>query len=260
MIRKVDHLFAVISIIGFSLFLHVTFMRKTTTLLTLCWCCSLIGTVVAAPNDPQPSITVMGTGEVLEKPDMARVNIGVVTQLETASASLRQNTEAVEKVLATLNKFKIAEADIQTSNFSIGPQYDYNRSGQPPRLVGYRVTNQVRIAVRNIEDLGALLDELVSAGSNQINDVRFDIDEVAAHEDTARRMAVSDARRKATLYAQEAGVQLGSVIKVEEMSGPVVMPQMGMQMAAEARAVPIAPGRQTVRQQVRVTFAIEAEQ
>lgn len=226
----------------------------------MCWCCSLVGTVVAAPADLQPAITVMGTGEVLEKPNMARVSIGVVTQLETASASLRQNSEAVEKVVATLKEFKIAENDIQTSNFSIGPQYDYNHSGQPPRLVGYRVTNQVRIAVRRIEDLGALLDELVSAGSNQINDVRFDIDEVSAHEDTARRMAMSDARRKATLYAQEAGVELGSVLKVEEMSGPVVMPQMGMAMAQEARAVPIAPGRQIVRQQVRVTFAIEAEQ
>jgi uncharacterized protein YggE len=241
-------------------------MRKTTTLLILCWCSSLfgsfslVGTVVAAPADPQPAITVMGTGEVLEKPNMARVNIGVVTQLETASASLRQNTEAVEKVLATLNEYNIAESDIQTSNFSIGPQYDYDRSGQPPRLVGYRVTNQVRIAVRRIEDLGALLDGVIAAGSNEINDVRFDIDEVGAHEDTARRMAMSDARRKATLYAQEAGVRLGSVLKVEEMSGPVVMQQMDISMAAEARAVPIAPGRQIVRQQVRVTFAIETGQ
>jgi uncharacterized protein YggE len=240
-------------------------MRKKATLLILCCCCCLIasfflvGNVFAAPNDPQPSITVMGTGEVLEKPDMARISIGVVTQLETASASLRQNTEAVEKVLATLKDHEIADDDVQTSHFSISPQYDYNRSGQPPRLVGYRVTNQVRVAVRRIEDLGDLLDDVVTSGSNQINEVSFDIDEVAALEDAARRIAVSDARHKATLYAQEAGVRLGPVLQVEEISGPVVMPQMAMAMAEQARAVPIAPGRQVVRQEVRVTFAIETE-
>lgn len=237
-------------------------MKKTTTSLILGSCCCLIasfflaGAALAAPDDAQASITVTGTGEVLERPDMARVSIGVVTQLETAAASLRQNSEAVATVLATLKEHNIADDDVQTSSFNISPQYDYNRANQPPRLVGYRVTNQVRVAVRRIEDLGKLLDDVVSSGSNQINDVQFDIAEVTALEDSARRQAMSDAQRKASLYAQEAGVRLGPVLNVEEMSGPVVMPQMGITMAQEARAVPIAPGRQVVRQQVRVTYAI----
>ncbi len=241
-------------------------MKKTTALLILCSYSCLIaslfltGTALAAPDDAQSSITVMGTGEVLERPDMARVSIGVVTQLDTASASLRQNTEAVEKVFATLKDYEIADDDIQTSNFSISPEYDYNRANQPPRLVGYRVTNQVRVAVRRLEDLGKLLDEVVSAGSNQINEVIFDIDEVTALEDAARRSAMSDAQRKATLYAQEAGVRLGPVQKVEEVFGPVARPQYSMAMAEQARAVPIAPGRQSISQVVRVTYAIETGQ
>lgn len=240
-------------------------MKRTKTILILC-CCSLftsmalVGTVLAATDDPQPSITVMGTGEVFEKPDMARVNIGVVTQLETAAASLRQNTDAVEKVLQTLKDHNIADDDIQTSNFSVGPQYDYGRQGEPPRLIGYRVSNEVSVAVRRLDDLGALLDEVVSAGSNQINGVMFEIAELASLEDAARRAAVNDARRKANLYAQEAGVELGAVLKVEEMSGPVARPQMGMAMAEQARAVPVAPGRLVVRQAVRVTFAIGNDQ
>ncbi len=238
-------------------------MRRKETFRILHYCYCLLGIflladiVDAASIDTQPSITVIGEGEVLEKPDMARVNIGVVTQLETAAASLRQNTEAVEKVLQTLKDHNIADDDIQTSNFSVGPQYDYARQGEPPRLIGYRVSNEVRVAVRRLEDLGALLDEVVSAGSNQVNGVMFEIAEVASLEDAARRAAVSDARRKAMLYAQEAGVELGAVLKVEEMSGPVARPQMAMAMAEQARAVPVAPGRLVVRQAVTVTFAIE---
>ena len=238
-------------------------MRKTSNLLPLCCSLSLLALLSAgaaasaAPPGSPPAITVTGTGEVSEKPNMARVNIGVVTQLASASESLQSNSEAVDKVFATLRKFKIAEDDIQTSDFNIGPEYDYSRSGQPPRLIGYRVTNQVRVAVRRIDDLGKLLDAVVTAGSNQINEVGFEIDEVESFADTARKLAMADAHRKASLYANEAGVKLGTVLRIEEMSGPAPVLQGAVTMAAEMRAVPMAPGRQIIRQVVRVTYAIQ---
>ncbi len=239
-------------------------MRKRRILLLLCWCwayfgpLSFAGAISAAPAGPLPSITVTGMGEILVKPDIARINIGVVTQFESASEGVRQNNEAVEKLLKALDKYGIAESDIQTSNFSVAPQYNYDRSGQAPRLIGYTVTNQVRVAVHSIADLGALLDEVVTAGANQINGVAFAINEVKSFEDTARRMAMADAHRKAEIYAQEAGVRIGSVLRVEE-AGPVAIPQFGFNAVQEARAVPIAPGQQAIRQQVRVTFAIDTD-
>ena len=193
------------------------------------------------------------------KPDLARVNIGVVTQFESASAGVRRNNEAVEKLLGALDEYGIAESDIQTSNFGVAPQYEYDRSGQAPRLIGYRVTNQVRVAVRRIADLGTLLDEVVTAGANQINNVTFAVNEAKSFEDTARRRAMADAHRKAALYAQEAGVRLGSVLRVEEATDTVAIRQFDFDAAQEARAVPIAPGQQTLRQHVRVTFAIETD-
>ena len=240
-------------------------MSKKTILLLLCWGCShfgpvsFAGTISAPPAEPLPSITVTGTGEVLVKPDLARVNIGVVTQFESASAGVRRNNEAVEKLLGVLDEYGIAESDIQTNNFGVAPQYEYDRSGQAPRLIGYRVTNQVRVAVRRIADLGALLDEVVTAGANQINDVTFAVNEAKSFEDTARRRAMADAHRKAALYAQEAGVRLGSVHRVEEATDTVAIRQFDFDAAQEARAVPIAPGQQTLRQHVRVTFAIETD-
>ena len=194
------------------------------------------------------------------KPDLARVNIGVVTQFESASAGVRRNNEAVEKLLGALDEYGIAESDIQTSNFRVAPQYEYDRSGQAPRLIGYRVTNQVRVAVRRIADLGTLLDEVVTAGANQINNVTFAVNEAKSFEDTARRRAMADAHRKAALYAQEAGVRLGSVLRVEEAADTTVaIRQIDFDAVQGARTVPIAPGQQTLRQHVRVTFAIETD-
>ncbi len=240
-------------------------MRKRIILLLVCWGCSPIGPSIfasalsAAPAELLPSITVTGMGEVLVKPDMARVNIGVVTQFETASEGVRRNNQAVEELLGVLDEQGIAEADIQTSNFSVAPQYDYDRSGQAPRLIGYRVTNQVRVVVRSIADLGALLDKVVTAGANQINDVTFAINDAKLFEDTARRKAMADAHRKAALYAQEAGVRLGAALRIEEAADAVAMPQIGFAAVQEASTVPIAPGQQALRQHVRVTFAIESE-
>ena len=240
-------------------------MRKETILLLLCWGCSLFGpvsfagTISAPPAEPLPSITVTGTGEVLVKPDLARVNIGVVTQFESASAGVRRNNEAVEKLLGALDEYGIAESDIQTSNFGVAPQYEYNRSGQAPRLIGYRVTNQVRVTVRRIADLGTLLDEVVTAGANQINNVTFAVNEAKSFDDTARRRAMADAHRKAALYAQEAGVRLGSVLRIEEAANTVAIRQIEFAVDQDAGAVPIAPGQQTLRQHVRVTFTIETD-
>ena len=240
-------------------------MRKRILLLLVCWGCSPFGLSIfasalsAAPAEPLPSIMVTGMGEVLVKPDMARVNIGVVTQFETASEGVRRNNDAVEELFRTLDEQGIAETDIQTSNFSVAPQYNYDRSGQAPRLIGYRVTNQVRVVVRSIADLGALLDKVVTAGANQINNVTFAINEAQSFEDTARRKAMADAHRKAELYAQEAGVRLGAVLRVEEAADTFPMPQIDFDAVQEARAVPIAPGQQALRQQVRVTFAIESD-
>jgi uncharacterized protein YggE len=239
-------------------------MTQKTTLLILCCCSIAFGTTSLAetanpPPAARPSITVTGMGEVHKQPDMARVSIGVVTQENTAADALHNNTDAVDKLMTALKAFKIADRDIQTSNFNISPQYDYDRSNQTPRLTGYRVSNQVRIAVRQIDDLGALLDRVVTAGANQINQVTFEIGEADSLRDTARQMAMHDARRKAALYAKEARVRLGPVLKVVEAGGAVPAPQFGIAMAQEARAVPIAPGELAIRQEVRVTFALDPE-
>jgi uncharacterized protein YggE len=237
-------------------------MKQKTTLLILCWCAiPFISTSLADTDNPPPaelpSITVTGTGEVHKQPDIVRVNVGVITKESTPGEALNKNTAAVEKLMAALKAHKIADRDIQTSSFNVSPQYDFDHSTQEPRLTGYQVMNQVRIAVRRIDELGALLDKVVTAGANQINQITFEIDEAEPLMDTARQMAVRDARRKAALYAKEAQVRLGPVLKIVESGSTVPVRQFSADMSRGASAVPIAPGELTIGQDVRVTFAIE---
>ena len=183
------------------------------------------------------TISLSGHGEVKAAPDMAIVTTGVSTQAATAADALAANTTAMTALFAALKAAGIAEKDMQTSNFMIQPRYDYNDGKQPPVLVGYDVSNTVTVTVRQIDSLGALLDTVVKAGSNQINGISFDVSTPTEGLDEARKLAAADATRKAKLYAETLGVTLGPVLSISEgvsYQPPVPMLRTAAVMGPEA--------------------------
>jgi len=206
------------------------------------------------------TMALSGHGEVRMAPDMAVVMIGVLSQGDTAADALKANTAAMQAILDSLKSAGIAEKDIQTSNFTVQPRYDYNNNNQPPRLVGYDVSNNVTVAVRKLNDLGAVLDTAVSAGSNQINGVLFRVDKPDAAMDEARKLAVADATRKAKVYAGASAVGLGDILSIAESSGiqpPIPLDTQMMARAEKSADVPIAQGEQVISVDVNVVWEIK---
>lgn len=206
------------------------------------------------------TISLSGHGEVRSVPDLAFVTAGVVSQGATAAEALAANTQAMTALFAALKEAGIEEKDVQTSNFSVQPRYDYSNN-QAPKLVGYDVSNNVSVTLRKITDLGPLLDKLVQSGSNQINGVSFQVSEPDQAMDEARKLAAADAARKAKVYADAMGVELGPVMQVSEGTAyqPPVPMVRGMVMKADAAAapVPVAAGEQTLAVDVNVTWEIK---
>ena len=209
---------------------------------------------------PPRSISLTGHGEVRLAPDMAVVSIGVMSQAETARDALSANNAAMAQIIATLKAAGVAEKDTQTSNFMVQPRYDYNNNTQPPQLVGYDVSNTVTVTVRALERLGAVLDQVVSAGSNQINGILFDIAKPEAALDAARTLAAADATRKAKTYAEALSLQLGDVLSITESGGvlpPQPMYRTAMAAEAQASSVPVAAGEQELSVDVNITWEIK---
>jgi len=209
---------------------------------------------------PPRMISLAGHGEVQAAPDLAMVAIGTVSQAPTAAEALAANTAAMTAVMAMLKDTGIAEKDVQTLNFLVQPRYDYGNSTQPPRLVGYEVSNSVTVAVRHLDKLGALLDKAVSTGSNRIDGISFQLADADRALDEARKRAAQDASRKAHLYATALGVGLGPILSVSESGGPPPPIAMRMKtMGAEAASadVPIARGEQTVSIDVNIVWEIK---
>ncbi len=211
-------------------------------------------------------ITLTGTGSVLAAPDMAMITTGIVTQAETAREALDDNTAVMQELIDVLREAGLTSRDIQTSDFSVSPQYVYSDQrdtrgfAPPPEISGYQVTNTVTITVRELDDLGVILDRAVSVGSNAINGISFSVEEAGALYEEARKRAFTDARAKAETYAEVAGFELGSIEKIDEQThfAPPPRPMGAMRMEAMAdTAVPIEAGELTFEVNVTVTWDIE---
>lgn len=215
---------------------------------------------VQAPN----TISLTGFGEVSGAPDMAIMSSGVVTHAKTARAALNANTIAMNEIFTILLAANIEQKDIQTSGFSIQPEYQYSdqrdASGYPlpPRILGYQVSNILSVKVHNLDDLGKLLDSTVSVGANQINSISFAVSDTLPLLNDARRVAMADAIAKAELYAQAAGVTLGNILAISE-GNPSFAPQPEMmmtRMAESPSAVPVAAGELGFSKQVSVIWEL----
>lgn len=222
------------------------------------------GAVQAAEGDRREAvIAVTGEAQSTVAPDLAVVTLGVTRIEKTARAALDSDNEAMAAVLKALKDQGIANRDLQTSDFSIQPQYVYpeNSDGtqKAPVLTGYQVSNTLTVRVRDLSKLGGILDQSVTLGVNQGGDIRFTNDNPEKTIEEARKAAVKAAFAKANTLALAAGVKLGRIVEISETSSrPEPQPIMRMQMAKQMEdAVPVAAGENSYSVSVNVTFAIE---
>jgi hypothetical protein len=216
------------------------------------------GLLLAAPAIAQtelpPALTVSGEATVSATPDEALIEAGASSEGKTAREASDANNTAMGKILLALKAVGIDQKDIQTSQLSLQPEYPPNRSG-PSAVVGYRASNRVTIKLHDVLKVAGMIDTLVGAGANEINGIAFSVSNASKLLDDARQRAITDARRKAEIYAKAAGVTLGAPLAISEEGAPGPMPYRRMS-AGLAAATPIAPGEQTLHIAVSVSWAI----
>ena len=211
------------------------------------------------PKPPaQARVIVVGEGSVTVAPDYARIRSGVSTNAKTVKEASDANAKLMANIIATLVDAGIAKKDIRTSEFSIEPVYASPTPPGGPKLSGYRVFNQVNVTIRQLSQVGDILDRLVKAGATDATNIAFLIANPEKTLDQAREAAVANARHKAELYAHASGVNLGRVAWITESSD--VVPGLGVSIGraklAPAERVPIENGEDTITARVTVGFDI----
>lgn len=207
----------------------------------------------------QTGITVTGTGEVTGTPDTVEVSLGVAVLAETVQEATTTAAQKADALISALTGAGVDQKDITTTDYSIYPEYDY--SSNKERLVGYRVSNTVRVKIRNVDDTGSLIDAATEAGGNdvRVSGLQFSIDDDAEMVKAARAAAWSDALAKATQLAELSGQELGQAISINETVSSTPPPVFYERAAADAAVeTPIEPGTSAVTISLSVNFTLGA--
>ena len=209
-------------------------------------------------EEPQRTVSVNGTGIVYLTPDLATVRIGVQTRGDEADTAVSENNAIVQAVRDALAVFEIADVDIQTSNFSIYPQSDYDKDGEI-ESVTYRVNNQVSVVVRNLDDLGAVLSEVVEAGANNLYGIDFGVEDREEALNQAMELAVGNAQDRATILAEAAGASLGKALTISTYTsgGGEVYSRSSASAEMMSMDVPVSAGQLEVQVDVSIEFGLD---
>ena len=162
-------------------------------------------------SNQQDGIWVTGEGKVTVKPDIANISLGVSSQEASVADAMAKTKDAMNKVMAALKADKIADADIQTQQYSINPTYSYNQQNGTQTISGYQVTNIVNVKLRDTSTVATVINDVTTAGGDltQINNVNFTVEDPTQYYKDVRQEAIADANHKAQNLAKLYGVTLG---------------------------------------------------
>jgi uncharacterized protein len=217
----------------------------------------------------QPSnvITVSGYGEVSSVPNIATFNFSVVSLKPTVASAQEDASKKSNAIASYLKEKGVAERDIQTSNYSIYPQYEWQRivcvtypcSDGKQVLKGYEVRQSTTVKVRDTSKAGDLLAGIGSLGATEVSGLNFTFDDPQAVEDEARGKAIADAKQKAKKLASQLGVRIVRVVSFNENGGGYPYPLaygMGGDAQVKVSAPEISVGENKVTSNVSVTYEI----
>ncbi|MEK7506819.1 MAG: SIMPL domain-containing protein [Patescibacteria group bacterium] len=206
---------------------------------------------------PTNTVSFSGEGKVVTKPDVAVVNLAIVSEAATSKAAQDDNSAKSKKVTDFLKKQNIDEKDVKTSGYNIYPQYKYPQFDKP-RIQGYQVNQTLAVKIRDLAKVSNILDGVVTAGVNQVNNLSFQVDQPEELKAKARELAINDARDKANKLKSQLGIRLGRIVNFSEgLDGfpPPVFYEKGLAIGGGGPEVPAGENEITVN--VTITYQIK---
>ncbi|KRF13356.1 SIMPL domain-containing protein [Paenibacillus sp. Soil787] len=205
------------------------------------------------PYKCPPTIEVLGMGSAAATPDRAIAVLGAITEGPVLPAVQTENAKIVTTIIQSLLKLNIPREKIQTYDFGIEIQYDYQEGKQVFR--GYKVTHLLQITNDKVELTGILVDTAVASGANNITDIKFTTSQPEIYENQALSNAIRNARHKAMTIANTLGVTLFTVpSQIQEITGTAEPIPYATAMLAKSTVTPIQPGQLTIYAKVRVWY------
>ncbi len=224
-----------------------------------------IGGGVAASN----VISVTGEGETFAIPDIATFNFSAQATGKTVTEAQAQVTKIIDSALVEVKKGGVEDKDIQTTDYSANPKYEYINGvcttggmckPSTQNIIGYDVSQTISVKVRKVDTAGTILGAIGGTGVTNVSGLSFTIDDKTKLESDARTKAIADAKTKANELAKELGVSLVRIVSFNESNGggTVMYAKTDMvTMSAGAAPAPQLPvGQNKISSNVTITYEI----
>ncbi len=221
-------------------------------------------TTFAAPqyaNGTQASgVWVGGSGLVVVVPDLALLSMGVEARATTVAQARADAAIAMTAIMDVLTGSGIQAEDIRTQFFNIQPEYTWNDIERKQELTGYRVTNSITVKVRDMENVGTLIDQVSEAGGDltRINNISFTAENPEQYAAQARQAAVEDALAKAQQFAALTGVTLGKLLYIAETGGNIPVSRQAFDQGIAFEAAALAPPTPISQGEMNITISVQA--
>ncbi len=186
----------------------IAFATATSAILLLSSC------TIRQAEYSKRTVSVHGTGAVTVEADNATITMSVITRGENVAQASFENAEIMDKVQKAILNQGISNDNVTTENYSVYQETRYENGQTIP--VGYRVTNQVKVFVKDIDSVGGIIDAALTSGANQLSSLQYGITDTELAVKQARTVAVQQAQEAAQLIAGTSGAKLGKVLKIEE--------------------------------------------
>jgi len=213
------------------------------------------------PNNYPREITVSGEGRTFAVPDIALIQLGVVTEGSKIGDVVKENTEKMNNILKEIKTLGIEEKDIKTTTYNLAPRYEWTEDGK--RIFkGYTLTQQISVKIRNFEKIGDVLEKTTEKGANLVGDLQFSIDEPEKVRQEARKEAIERAKAKASQISTDSGLKLVKLVNVYEDYYPrtysdTLYKSLEATGGGEIAAPPeIQPGEQEVTVTIYLTYRV----
>ena len=200
-------------------------------------------------------LVVIGTATVTFEPDMAELSIGVETHGDTVNGAVETSAETMGAIMEALQAAGVEASDLSTSNYYVGMDYSYDT--MPAKLVGYYVSNTLNVVVRDIGQIGAVIDAATAAGANQVYGVNFRSSHQNDSYDRALTLAIQEGMRKAQLMAIAGGQALGQLKEIKESGSQAYSVGVTNDSVAVKGSTSIIPEELSVTASVTITYELK---
>jgi hypothetical protein len=214
-------------------------------------------------GESENNITISGTGEVYAQPDLALISFSVITEKETVSEAMSENTSKMNNVITEVKNQSVEEKDLKTTNFSVYPRYEwYEATETKPSgervLVGYEIYQTLEVKVRNLENIGNIIEKATEAGANQVGSLQFTIEDEQEFKNQAREKAINQAKEKAQEIAEQLDIELVKIINFNEnTNSPIFYRSYALDEDSGMGGANIETGENKIEVNVNLTYKIK---